>query len=41
MLNAHARYEHFLDYGEADNLRGKIETFRTELANEIVIDATK
>ena len=41
MLSAHARYEHFLNYGDADNLHGKIEEFRTELANENKINANK
>ncbi|MDO8208247.1 MAG: hypothetical protein Q7T38_10600 [Gallionella sp.] len=35
ILSTHSRYEHFLDYGDADNLHGKIEAFRSELAREI------
>lgn len=31
---AHARYERFLDYGDADNFHAKLETFRAELARE-------
>lgn len=34
ILGTHSRYEHFLDYGEADNYRGKLEGFRAELARE-------
>ena len=34
MLNAHARYERFLDYGDAKNFHEKLEEFRTELARE-------
>ncbi len=34
MLGAHARYRHFLDYGEADNLHDKVEKFRAALAEE-------
>lgn len=34
ILNAHSRYERFLDYGEADNFQGKLEEIRTELAKE-------
>ncbi len=33
---AHSRYESFLDYGESENFHGKLEAFRTELANENV-----
>lgn len=32
MLSAHARYAHFLGYGEADDFHGKLEKFRSELA---------
>lgn len=35
VLGAHTRYEKFLNYGDADNLHGKIEAFREELASEI------
>lgn len=35
MLNAHARYERFLDYGDANNFHAKLEEFRTELAKEM------
>lgn len=31
---AHARYERFLEYGEADDFHGKLEAFRAELAKE-------
>lgn len=34
VLNEHSRYKHFLSYGEADNLHGKVEEFRAALANE-------
>jgi len=34
ILSTHSRYDHFLDYGDADNLHQKIEKFRTELARE-------
>ena len=34
MLSAHARYAHFLGYGEADDFHGKLEKFRSELASE-------
>lgn len=32
MLGAHARYAHFLGYGEADDFHVKLEEFRSELA---------
>jgi hypothetical protein len=41
ILAAPARYEHFLDYGDADDLHEKIEQFRTELANANKINANK
>lgn len=41
MLNAHARYEHFLDYGEADNFHDKLEEFRAALAKERDSDMTR
>jgi hypothetical protein len=34
VLGAHARYKHFLGYGEADDFHGKLEKFRGELASE-------
>lgn len=34
MLASHARYERFLDYGEADDFHAKLEKFRTQLARE-------
>lgn len=34
MRAAHARYERFLEYGEADDFHGKLEAFRAELAQE-------
>ena len=34
MLNAHARYERFMEYGEADNFHSKLEEFRNALAKE-------
>lgn len=34
ILGTHPRYEHFLDYGEADDFHGKLEKFRAELARE-------
>ncbi len=34
MLSAHARYAHFLDYGEADDFHVKLEKFRSELAGD-------
>lgn len=32
MLGAHARYAHFLGYGEAEDFHDKLEEFRSELA---------
>lgn len=32
VLGSHARYAHFLDYGEADNFQARIEEFRVALA---------
>jgi hypothetical protein len=34
MLGTHARYAHFLGYGEADDFHSKLERFRGELAAE-------
>ncbi len=34
VLGAHARYKHFLGYGEADDFHGNLEKFRGELAPE-------
>ncbi|HZW25794.1 MAG TPA: hypothetical protein VFF26_09945 [Gallionella sp.] len=34
MRAAHARYERFLEYGDADDFHGKLEAFRAELAGE-------
>ena len=34
VLNRHARYKHFLEYGEADNLHARVEEFRAALARE-------
>lgn len=34
MLSAHARYANFLGYGEADDFHGKLEQFRSELAED-------
>jgi hypothetical protein len=34
ILGTHARYEHFLEYGEADNYHGKLEALREELGKE-------
>ena len=34
ILNEHSRYKNFLNYGEADNLHGKVEEFRADLARE-------
>ncbi len=34
ILNSHSRYQHFLDYGDADNFHVKVEEFRTELAGD-------
>lgn len=34
ILGAHSRYEHFLDYGEAENFHGRLEEIRTALAKE-------
>lgn len=34
ILHKHSRYDRFLDYGDADDLHGKIEALRTELARE-------
>ena len=35
MLGTHARYEHFLDYGEAADFHVKLEAFRASLAQEM------
>lgn len=35
VLGAHARYQSFLAYGDADNLHQKVEVLRCALANEI------
>ena len=35
MLNAHARYERFLDYGDAINFHEKLEEIRADLAKEM------
>jgi len=32
--NAHSRYKHFLDYGDAENVHERIEELRTALARE-------
>lgn len=34
VLGTHSRYEHFLEYGEAEDFHGKLESFRAELARE-------
>lgn len=34
ILGAHSRYEHFLDYGEAENFHGRLEEIRATLAKE-------
>lgn len=34
ILGAHSRYQHFLNYGDAEKLHERIEDFRTELAGE-------
>jgi hypothetical protein len=34
VLGTHARYNRYLDYGEAEDLHAKLEEFRTELARE-------
>lgn len=34
ILGVHSRYEHFLDYGEADNFHGRLEEIRAALAKE-------
>lgn len=34
MRAAHAHYERFLEYGDADDFHGKLESFRAELARE-------
>jgi len=33
-LGTHARYAHFLDYGEADDYQAKLEAFRAALGRE-------
>ena len=35
MLGTHARYEQFLDYGEAADFHVKLEEFRATLAKEM------
>jgi hypothetical protein len=37
----HSRYRRFLDYGDADDFHGKLERFRTELAEELSNDRNK
>ena len=32
ILNAHSRYQHFIEYGDADDFHGRLEAFRAELA---------
>ena len=34
VLGTHARYEHFMGYGDAENLHGRIEELRKELADK-------
>jgi hypothetical protein len=34
ILGAHSHYGQFLEYGEADDYHGKLETFRNDLARE-------
>lgn len=34
ILNAHSRYQHFMEYGDAEDFHGKLETFRTQLVPE-------
>ncbi len=41
MLGAHARYAHFLGYGEAENFHDKLEEFRSELAKQATNDTSK
>lgn len=38
ILSAHSRYKDFLNYGDADNLHGKVEAFRAALAKEEIQD---
>ncbi len=35
VLSTHSRYERFLDYGDADDLHGKIEALRSELTGDM------
>ncbi len=41
VLAAHSRYDRFLEYGEADDFHGKLETFRAELAKEKAAAASR
>ncbi len=41
VLGTHARYQHFLKYGEADNLHAKVEALRSELAQEMLQKPTE
>lgn len=41
VLGTHARYQHFLKYGEADNLHAKVEALRLALAQEMVQKPTE
>ncbi|OGS91648.1 MAG: hypothetical protein A2Z95_05580 [Gallionellales bacterium GWA2_60_18] len=41
MRGPHSRYQRFLDYGDADDFHGKLERFRTELADELSNDSNK
>ncbi len=34
ILSAHSRYKNFLDYGDANNFHGKLEEFRSDLADK-------
>lgn len=34
ILGTHSRYDHFLDYGEAENFHGRLEEIRAALAKE-------
>lgn len=41
ILGAHSRYEHFLEYGEAENFHGRLEEIRATLAKERDDDVNK
>jgi hypothetical protein len=41
LQTGHARYAHFLEYGDAENFHSKHEIFRGELADKKDYDANR